>query len=58
MVQKLYENLTTTADTKNLLDLFKPIFNFVHESQFKLQLWPKKLLDAVEVWQWNKTNLS
>ena len=46
-MQKLYENLTRTTDMGKLLHLFKPAFDFVNESQFKLQLWPKKLLYAL-----------
>ena len=48
-VQKLYENLTRTTDMGKLLDLSKPAFDFVNESQFKLRLWPKKLLDALSL---------
>ena len=32
-----------------LLDLPKPAFDFVNESQFKLRLWLKKLLDALSL---------
>ena len=32
-----------------LLDLSKPAFGFVNESQFKLRLWSKKLLDALSL---------
>ena len=48
-VQKLYENLTRTTDIGKLLDLSKPAFDFVNERQFKLRLWPKKLLDALSL---------
>ena len=48
-MQKLYENLTTTTHMGRLLDLFKPAFDFVNESQFKLRLWSKKLLDALSL---------
>ena len=48
-MQKLYENLTTTTHMGKLLDLSKPAFDFVNERQFKLRLWPKKLLDALSL---------
>ena len=48
-MQNLYENLTTSTDMGKLLNLSKPAFDFVNESQFKLRLWPKKLLDAVSL---------
>ena len=48
-MQKLYENLTTTTHMRKLLDLSKPAFDFVNESQFKLRLWSKKLLDALSL---------
>ena len=48
-MQNLYENLTTSTDMGKLLNLSKPAFDFVNESQFKLWLWPKKLLDAVSL---------
>ena len=48
-MQKLYENLTTTTHMGRLLDLSKPAFDFVNESQFKLRLWSKKLLDALSL---------
>ena len=47
VMQKLYENPRATTDMGKLLDLSKPAFNFVNESQFKLRLWPKKLPDAL-----------
>ena len=48
-MQNLYENLTATTDMGKLLNLSKPAFYFVSESQFKLRLWPKKLLDALSL---------
>ena len=48
-MQKLYENLTRTTDMGKLLDLSKPAFDFINESQFKLRLWLKKLLDALSL---------
>ena len=41
-MQKLYENLTTTTGMGKLLDLSKPAFDFVNESQFKLRLWAQE----------------
>ena len=48
-MQKLYENLTRTTDMGKLLDLSKPAFDFINESQFKLRLWLKKLLNALSL---------
>ena len=48
-MQKLYENLTIATHMRKLLDLSKPAFDFVNESQFKLRLWSKKLLDALSL---------
>ena len=48
-MQNLYENLTTTTDIGKLLNLSKSAFDFVNESQFKLRLLPKKLLDALSL---------
>ena len=48
-MQKLHENLTRTTDMGKLLDLSKPAFDFVNESQFKLRLWHKKLLDGLSL---------
>ena len=48
-MQKLYENLTRTTDMGKLRDLSKPAFDFVNESQFKLRLWHKKLLDGLSL---------
>ena len=48
-MQKLYENLTRTTNMGKLRDLPKPAFDFVNESQFKLRLWHKKLLDGLSL---------
>ena len=48
-MQKLYENITRTTNMGKLLDLSKPAFDFINESQFKLRLWLKKLLDALSL---------
>jgi len=49
-MQKLYENLINTEPRK-LLDLSKPAFNFVTESQFATRLWPKRLLNEIRALQ-------
>ena len=42
----MYKNLTTT-NMEKLLNLSKPAYDFVNESQFKLCLWPEHFLEAL-----------
>ena len=44
----MYKNLTTT-NMEKLLNLSKPAYDFVNESQFKLCLWPKYFLEALSL---------